>query len=58
MGINFNCKTKAKATLKLYSCISTYLFEQECNELNGNSSARDALIKANKALADIIKKNV
>lgn len=37
MGVNINCKTKAKATLKLYNQISSYMFEQEYDEMRGNS---------------------
>ena len=57
MGINYNCKTKAKASLKLFNQVSSFLFEQECDELKGNNKAKNALIEAKKALAEIINKN-
>lgn len=57
MGINYNCKTKAKASLKLFNQIASFLFEQEYGELKGNSKAQNALIEAKKALAEIINKN-
>ena len=57
MGINYNCKTKAKASLKLFNQISSFLFEQEYDELKGNNKAQNALIEAKKALAEIINKN-
>ena len=33
MGINVSAKTKAKASLKLYNQISSYMFEQEYDEM-------------------------
>lgn len=57
MGINYNCKTKAKASLKLFNQIASFLFEQEYDELKGNNKAKNALIEAKKALAEIINKN-
>lgn len=42
MGINYSCKTKARAALKLYNQIITYIFEQEYGELEGNSKAQKA----------------
>lgn len=57
MGINYNCKTKAKASLKLFNQVSSFLFEQEYDELKGNNKAKNALIEAKKALAEIINKN-
>lgn len=56
MGINYSCNTKAKASLKLYNQISSFLFEQECEELRGNAKAKDALMLAKKELAEIIKR--
>lgn len=56
MGINISCKTKAKASLKLYSQISTYLFEQELNELKGYPRVQKAIVEARKALFELIKK--
>ena len=57
MGINYNCKTKAKASLKLFNQIASFLFEQEYGELKGNSKAQNVLTEAKKALAEIINKN-
>lgn len=57
MGINYSCKTKAKASLKLFNQIASYLFEQEYDELKGNNKAKNALTEAKKALAEIINKN-
>lgn len=57
MGINVSTKTKAKASLKLYNQISSYLFEQECDELKGNPSVTHALQVAKEKLMEIVKKN-
>lgn len=57
MGINVSTKTKAKATLKLYNQISSYLFEQEYDELKGNPSVIHALQVAKGKLMEIVKKN-
>lgn len=57
MSINYSCKTKAKATLKLFNQISSYMFEQEYDELKGSPKATQALQEAKKQLAEIIKKN-
>ena len=51
-------KTKAKATLKLYNMINTYLFEQEYGDLKGVSASDIDKIKECKGvLAKIINKN-
>lgn len=55
MGINISTKTKAKATLKLYNQISSYMFEQEHDEMRGNSRIKNVLDEARKALAEIMK---
>lgn len=55
MGINVSIKTKAKATLKLYNQISSYMFEQEYDEMRGNSRVKSILDEAKRTLADIIK---
>lgn len=55
MGINVSAKTKAKASLKLYNQISSYMFEQEFEEMRGNSRIKSVLDEAKKTLADIIK---
>lgn len=55
MGINVSAKTKAKASLKLYNQISSYMFEQEYDEMRGNSRIKNVLDEAKRTLADIIK---
>ena len=52
---NVSVKTKAKASLKLYNQISSYMFEQDCNEMRGNLKIKSVLDEARKTLADIIK---
>ena len=54
--ITYTCKTKAKASLKLFNHISSYLFEQEYDELRGNERAKSLLNEAKKVLYDIIHK--
>ena len=39
MGIVVRTNTKAKATLKLFNQMSSYLFEQELGELRGVSNS-------------------
>lgn len=55
MGINVSAKTKAKSSLKLYNQISSYMFEQEYDEMRGNSRIKNVLNEAKKTLAEIIK---
>lgn len=56
MGIVVRTNTKAKATLKLFTQMSSYLFEQEFGELKGTSSSDiETLEKACKVLTKIIK---
>ena len=56
MGIVVRTNTKAKATLKLFNQISSYLFEQELGELRGVSSSDiEILKKACIVLTKIIK---
>ena len=51
-------KTKAKATLKLYNMINTYLFEQEYGDLkNVATSDIDKIKECKGVLAKIINKN-
>lgn len=56
MGIRISCKTKAKASLKLYNAIVTFLFEQEYDELEGHPQAKSALVSAKSELSKIIGK--
>lgn len=56
--IKYSCNTKAKATLKVYDYLQSYLFEQECGELskctsNQLKTLKDALV----ILGTIIKNN-
>lgn len=55
MGIEVKIKTKAKAGLKLYNQISSYLFEQEYDELRNSPKVKLALIEAKQKLAELIK---
>ena len=55
MSIKYDCRTKAKASLKLYNQISSFLFEQEFGELNNNPKAKLALQEAKRHLLDIVK---
>lgn len=51
-------KTKAKATLKLYNMINTYLFEQEYGDLkNVATSDIDKIKECKGVLVKIIDKN-
>lgn len=53
--ITTTCKTKAKATLKLFNQLSSYLFEQSEDELRNVSKEDIEKIKdAGKVLAKII----
>lgn len=56
MGIVVRTNTKAKATLKLFNQMSSYLFEQESGELRGVSNSDiETLKEACKVLTKIIK---
>lgn len=54
MGIRISSKSNKKATLKIINSISSYLFEQQYGELDGNTDLqedlRDILKKLNKIL--------
>ena len=57
MSIKLTVNTKAKATLKLYNQLTSYLFEQECGELKYvNSSNIKVLKDAQEVLSMIISK--
>ena len=57
MSIKLTVNTKAKATLKLYNQLTSYLFEQECGELKyANSSNIKVLKDAQEVLSMIISK--
>ena len=57
MGIKLTVNTKAKATLKLYNQLTSYLFEQEYGELKyANSSNIKVLKDAQEVLSMIISK--
>ena len=57
MSITISTNTKAKATLKLYNQLISYMFEQECDELKyANQSNIKTLRAAQKALSTIINK--
>ena len=56
-AIKVSTSTKAKATLKLYNQLASYMFEQEYDELKyANQSNIKALKAAQKALSIIINK--
>ena len=57
MSITISTNSKAKATLKLYNQLASYMFEQEFDELKyANQSNIKALKAAQKALSIIINK--
>lgn len=57
MSITISTNSKAKATLKLYNQLASYMFEQEYDELKyANQSNIKALKAAQKALSIIINK--
>lgn len=57
MSITISTNTKAKATLKLYNQLVSYMFEQEFGELKyANQSNIKTLRAAQKALSMIINR--
>ena len=57
MSITISTNTKARATLKLYNQLNSYMFEQEYDELRyANQSNIKALKSAQKALNMIINR--
>ena len=57
MSITISTNTKARATLKLYNQLNSYMFEQEYDELKyANQSNIKALKAAQKALNMIINR--
>lgn len=57
MSITISTNTKAKATLKLYNQLVSYMFEQEFDELKyANQSNIKTLRAAQKALSMIINR--
>lgn len=51
-------KTKAKETLKLSNTLRSYLFEQECGELEFFTSTQIKVLKeALKVLNEVVSKN-
>ena len=57
MSIIISTNHKAKATLKLYNQLTSYMFEQECEELKyANQSNIKALKAAQKVLSMIISR--
>lgn len=56
--IKSTTKTNAKASLKLYNQINSYIFEQECGELKGVSKSEVEKLKQSlTVLKNIINKN-
>ena len=57
MSIKVSTNTKAKATLKLYNQLTSYMFEEEYGELKyANQSNIKALKAAQKVLSMIISR--
>ena len=57
MSITISTNTKAKATLKLYNQLTSYMFEEEYGELKyANPSNVKALKAAQKVLSMIISR--
>ena len=57
MSIKVSTSTKAKATLKLYNQLTSYMFEEEYGELKyANSSNIKTLKAAQKVLSMIISR--
>lgn len=58
MGVTTITSTKAKATLKLYNQVSSYLFEQQYGELEkyGTQDDIDDIREFQRTLAKIINK--
>ena len=57
MSITISTNTKAKATLKLYNQLASYMFEEEYGELKyANQSNIKALKAAQKVLSMIISR--
>ena len=57
MSIKVSTSTKAKATLKLYNQLTSYMFEEEYSELKyANQSNIKALKAAQKVLSMIISR--
>ena len=57
MSIKVSTSTKAKATLKLYNQLTSYMFEEECGELKyANKSNIKTLRAAQKVLSMIISR--
>ena len=57
MSIKVSTSTKAKSTLKLYYQLTSYMFEQECEELKYASQANIKTLKAaQKVLSMIINR--
>ena len=57
MSIIISTNTKAKATLKLYNQLTSYMFEQECEELKyANQSNIKTLKAVQKVLSMIINR--
>ena len=57
MSITISTNTKAKATVKLYNQLTSYMFERECEELKyANQSNIKTLRAAQKVLSMIINR--
>ena len=56
-GIKISTKTKAKETLKLFNHLSSYLFEQEYDELSNCTSAQKKTLRDALLVLDLIIRN-
>ena len=54
MSIKLTVNTKAKATLKLYNQLTSYLFEQEYGDLRYNEKLKKQLQETAKELKKIL----
>ena len=54
MSITISTNTKAKATLKLYNQLTSYLFEQEYDELKYASQSNIKTLKATQKVLSMI----
>ena len=59
MSINISCKTNKKASLKLLNHINSFLFEEQCGELNrAPEIVKKRLKLAAKGLSELIEKDI
>lgn len=54
MSITISTNTKAKETLKLYNQLTSYMFEQECEELKYASQSNIKTLRAAQKVLSMI----